>query len=188
MKVGLFGGTFNPIHVGHLILAEEAKETLGLEKVIFIPSHTPPLKQNEEITDPHHRYEMVKLAIKEDPSFLVSDIEIRRGGASYTIDTIRVLRKEMPNTEFVFLVGSDCLKDLYAWKEIEELFRICHFVIAKRPKFPSENVPNGFEKLDIPQVDISSRELRKRLREGKSISYQVPKAVEEYILEHKLYR
>jgi len=188
MKVGLFGGSFNPIHLGHLILAEEAKEMLCLEKVIFIPSHTPPLKKSEDIADSHDRYEMVKLAIKENPSFSASDIEIRRGGTSYTIDTVRTLKKEMPNTEFVFLIGSDCLKSLYAWKDVEELFRSCHFVIVKRSKFPSENVPNGFEKLDIPQVDISSRELRKRLREGKSISYQVPKAVEHYILERKLYR
>ncbi|MBI4437222.1 MAG: nicotinate-nucleotide adenylyltransferase [Candidatus Omnitrophica bacterium] len=187
-RIGLFGGSFNPIHLGHLMLAEQAYVSFDLEKILFVPSHTTPLKKEEGLLEVRHRYQMVRLAVLGNPHFGVSDIEIRRGGTSYSIDTVRTLRKKWTEAAFYFLIGSDCFQTLYAWKEVEELFRLCHFVIAQRPGFPLGPIPNGFRKLEMPQVDISSRELRERIRKGFSIAYQVPKAVEQYIRRHKLYR
>jgi len=188
MKVGLFGGSFNPIHVGHLILAEQARTSLHLDKILFVPSYTTPFKKEQELLEARHRYRMVSLAARGNPHFEVSDIEIRRKGTSYTIDTVKVLKKRWPKAEFFFLIGSDCFQTLYRWKEVEALFRLCHFVIAKRPGFPLGAIPNGFRKLEIPQIDISSRTLRERLRAGLSITYQVPQLVEQYMLRHKLYQ
>ena len=186
-RVGLFGGSFNPIHLGHLLLAEEAKEKLLLQRIIFIPTFFSPFKKERR---PHasHRYQMVRLAVRGNPAFSLSDIEIRRRGPSYTIETVRSLRKKMPKTDFFLLVGSDGLKTLPAWKEAKALFRLCHVVIAERPRHPLRNLPKGFKKLEIPQVDISAANLRDRIRKGKSIAYQVPAGVERYIVKHRLYR
>ena len=188
MKIGLLGGSFNPIHIGHLILAESAKGQLSLEKILFIPSHLPPHKTAQGVVSAKHRYEMVRLAVKDKASFGVSDIEVQRRGTSYTIETVKTLRKKMPSATFTFLIGSDCLKGLSTWKEIEALFRLCRFVIAKRPRFPLTGVPNGFQKINIPQIDVSSRVIRERIAEGKSIAYQVPRTVALYIQKHHLYR
>ncbi|MFH1857489.1 MAG: nicotinate-nucleotide adenylyltransferase, partial [Candidatus Omnitrophota bacterium] len=159
-----------------------------LDKVIFIPTNRTPQKNIQELTASRHRDAMVRLAIKGNPAFEVSDVEIRRKGTSYTIDTVKTLRQKKPRATWILLVGSDCLRGLYAWRNVEELFRLCRFVIVRRPHCPYEGIPSGFEKLEIPQIDISSRDLRQRVREGRSIAYQVPKAVEQYILKHRLYR
>ena len=189
MKIGLLGGSFNPIHIGHLILAEEARDHFSLRKVLFIPSYRSPHKKNEaRRVTPRHRVAMVRLAVKGHAGFAVSDIEIRRGGVSYTIDTVRELRRKIPRAEFFFLVGSDWVKQLSTWKEARKLFPLCRFVMVERPEFPVKKVPHGFERLTIPQIGISSKAIRQRVREGRSISYQVPEAVEKYILKHALYR
>lgn len=187
MKIGLLGGSFNPIHFGHLILAEEARRQLSLGKVLFIPSNLSPMK-NDRPAPAVERYEMVKRAIRGHPAFSVSDLEIRRGGRSYTIDTVRALKKKNPKAKFVFLIGSDCLKGLPRWREAQSLFRLCRFAVTKRPSFPFEAIPDGMEVVRMPEVGISSQDLRRRVSQGESIAYQVPKAVETYIRKHKLYR
>ena len=186
-RVALLGGSFDPIHFGHLLLAESAKEKLRLHRVIFIPASLSPLKKEGKAAT-RHRYEMVRLAVRGNSSFSVSGIEIGRGGPSYTIDTVRAFQKTMPGAELFLLVGSDCLKTLPAWREAGKLFRLCRVVIAERPRHPLRSLPRGFKKLEIPQIDISSTDIRKRVRKGKSISYQVPSSVERYILNHRLYR
>lgn len=187
MKVGLLGGSFNPVHYGHLILAETARERLGLTKVLFIPSSISPFKK-EDLPLPRHRSAMVSLAVKGHPGFFVSEIELKRGGISFTIDTLRLLQKKMPGAKFYFLIGSDCLKNLLNWKEAEHLLHLCRFVVAKRPGFPLKAIPDGVQAIAIPQIDTSSQEIRRRVRLGKSIATQVPKGVEQYIRRHKLYR
>ena len=187
MKLGILGGSFNPIHFGHLILAQEAKESLGLEKVLFVPCALPPHKSEDDLLSASHRLEMVRLAIQGNPHFELSDLEVRRGGVSYSIDTVNALRKESPSATFYFLIGSDALQGLSRWKQIEELERLCHFVIAGRPRFPAADLPKGLLRLSMPEIDISSREIRQRLTEGRSIRYLVPEPVGDYLEKHQLY-
>lgn len=187
-RIGLLGGTFNPIHFGHLLLAYGAKEELSLNRVIFIPAAVSPLKKREKKATGNHRYQMVRLAVKGTPFFSVSDIEIRRQGPSYTIETVRAFRKKMPSADFFLLVGSDCLKTFHRWKEAKTLSRACHVAVADRPGYPLPYLPRGFQKFEIPQVDITSSEIRRRIRERRSVVYQVPKAVERYIERNRLYR
>ena len=188
MKLGILGGSFNPIHLGHLILAQEAKEQLGLEKVFFVPCSRPPHKSADGLPAASHRLEMVRLAVQGDPSFEASDVEVQRGGISYSVETLRAFRKQFPSVTFYFLIGSDALQGLYAWKEAEEVFRLCRFVIAERPRFPVKDLPSQLLRLSMPQVDISSRDIRQRLREGKPVRYLVPEAVRDYLEMHPLYR
>ncbi len=188
MKIGLFGGSFNPIHWAHLLYASEACASLGLTKVIFIPSNFSPFKKKEETLEARHRYNMVRLAVKGDRRFAVSDIEIRRGGPSYTIETVRELKRRMPRASLFFLIGSDCLPTLNRWKEAEELFRLCRFVVAYRPGFRASPLSKKWLLLQIPACDLSSRQIRGRARRRRPITYCVPRTVEEYILRHRLYR
>ena len=187
MKLGILGGSFNPIHLGHLILAQEARESLGLEKVLFVPCALPPHKSEEDLLEASHRLEIVRLAIQGNPHFEVSDIEVRRGEVSYSIDTIRILRNEFPSAAFYFLIGSDALQGLCRWKQIEELQSLCHFVMAGRPRFPAQDLPEELLRLSMPEIDISSREIRRRLREGRSIRYLVPESVRDYLEKKRLY-
>ena len=187
MKIGILGGSFNPIHFGHLILAQEAKESLGLEKVLFVPCALPPHKSEDDLLSASHRLEMVRLAIQGDPHFELSDLEVRRGGVSYSIDTVSTLRKQFPSATFYFLIGSDALQGLSRWKEIEQLKRLCHFVMAGRPRFPAVDLPKELLRLSMPEIDISSREIRQRLKEGRSIRYLVPEPVRDYLEKKQLY-
>ena len=187
MKFGILGGSFNPVHLGHLLLAQEAKEMLGLERVFFIPYSQPPHKSADGLLQSSHRLEMIRLAIRGNPSFEASDIEMKRGGVSYSVDTLRHLRKEFPSASFYFLIGSDAFQGLYAWKEAEELFRLCRFVIAERPRFPLKDLPPQILRLPMPQLDISSKDIRQRLEEGKSIQYLVPEPVRDYLEKKRLY-
>jgi nicotinate-nucleotide adenylyltransferase len=187
MKIGILGGTFNPIHFGHLHLAERVREKLSLDKVIFIPANIPPHKDNTDIAAPKNRLKMIKLAILDNPCFLVSDIEIKREGVSYTIDTLKILRKKFKNAELFFIIGSDEVRGLNSWKDIENIKEIVQFVVAKRPGYSLNNL-NDFIQIEIEEMDISGYQIRKRIREDKSIRYLVPEKVRRYILKRKLYR
>lgn len=191
-RIGILGGTFDPIHLGHLVLAEQAKERLKLDQVIFIPSASPPHKTNRKLSSAKDRFQMTRLALEENPSFSISDIELKRGGLSYTVDTLRELKKLYPNSEIYFLTGSDVLNEIQTWKDPEHIYKLVNVVIAKRPSFDSFDPQNHFAKksiiVPITGVDISSTQIRKRIEKGQSIKYLVPAKVEEYIRRKKLYQ
>ena len=187
-RIGLLGGTFNPIHLGHLVLAEEARERLRLDEVWFIPVAEPPMKDDPELAPAADRLEMVRRAIIGHPAFRASDIEIRRGGKSYTIDTLRELRRCYgTRCEFVFIVGSDACRQLAAWKGYPALLRCCRFVIAHRLGFRPTRLPQGVRALDIPALDISATDIRRRIAHGRSIRHLVPERVRSYIAARRLY-
>ncbi|MCM8781279.1 MAG: nicotinate-nucleotide adenylyltransferase [Candidatus Omnitrophica bacterium] len=188
MKIGILGGTFNPIHIGHLILAEEVWEKLALDKIIFVPTYLPPHKDDADIALAQDRYAMVKLAIRKNRKFLVSDIEIKRDGRSYTIDTIKELKKIYPKDELYFIIGSDLVNYLGEWKDLEEITKLVKFIVATRPGYPLEKIPTYISTIAIRAVDISGFEIRKNIRENKSFRYLVPESVYRYIIKKKLYR
>ncbi len=188
MKIGILGGTFNPVHLGHLILAEEVREKLGLDKVVFVPAYLPPHKDNSDIVTALHRFRMVRLAIRGNRYFSASDTEIKREGRSFTIDTLREFKKAYPREELYFITGSDLLKYLDEWKDLSEIIRMVKFVVATRPGYPLEKIPSYISTVAIRAVDISAFEIRSCIREGKSFRYLVPEAVFEYITKKGLYR
>lgn len=197
-KIGIMGGTFDPIHLGHLILAEETRVHFNLDKVVFIPSGRPPHKNWDDITEPYDRYEMTLLATNDNPYFFVSTMEIEREGLTYTVDTIKRLKKENKDAEYYFITGADSLVDIYKWKNHEELLKLCKFVTVKRIGIPNSQLENLIDKINkehrdtaylltIPYIDISSTGIRNRVKRGKSIKYYVPEEVERYIKKKKLY-
>ncbi len=188
MKIGILGGTFNPIHIGHLILAEEAREKLGLDKVFFVPTCIAPHKDNSDVTDVSYRLAMIKLAISGNKYFFVSDVEIKRTGRSYTIDTIKEFKKKFPSDELYFIIGSDLLKYLDEWKDLGEIVRMVGFVAATRPGYPLESIPSYIKTIPIRAVDVSGFEIRKAIKEDKSFRYLVSEAVFNYINKRALYR
>jgi len=193
MKIGIFGGTFNPPHYGHLIVAEFIREEVGLDKIIFIPCSIPPHKQNNEyliqIASPEHRFEMVKLAITGNKFFEVSDIEINRGGVSYTIDTVNYFVSNFPEEKFYLLIGADQFAEFHTWRKPDEIVQKVNLIVFNRPGFviPQTEFSKFATFITIPNIEISASTIRKRIRHGKSIKYLVPPAVEEYILANKLY-
>lgn len=187
MKIGILGGTFNPIHIGHLILAEEVREKVGLDKIIFVPTYLPPHKEDFGIAKAKDRLTMVKLATEGNPYFFVSDKEIQRDGRSYTIDTIREFKKEYPQDELFFLIGSDLLKYLEDWKDLQEVARLVTFIAATRPGYPLEEIPSYIKTVAIRAVDISGFQIRECIKQSRSFRYLVPEAVYKYITGHKLY-
>lgn len=188
MKIGILGGTFNPIHIGHLILAEEAREKLKLANIIFVPAYLPPHKNNSDIASAGHRYKMIKAAIRPNKFFSVSDIEIKRTGLSYTIDTIREFKELYPKDELYFITGSDLLKYLDEWKDLGEIIKIVKFAVATRPGYPLEKIPSYISTVAIRAVDISAFEVRKCVKEKKSFRYLVPESVFNYINKNRLYK
>ncbi|MDD2927364.1 MAG: nicotinate-nucleotide adenylyltransferase [Candidatus Omnitrophica bacterium] len=188
MKIGILGGTFNPVHIGHLILAEEAREKLALEKIIFVPANQPPHKDNGDIAAGSIRLKMLKLAIKGNKHFGVSDAEIKRQGRSYTIDTIREFKQKYPSDELYFIIGSDLLKYLDEWKDLAEINKMVKFIAATRPGYPLEKIPAYIKTLGIRAVDISGFEVRRCIQENKSFRYLVPEAVFNYINKKGLYK
>lgn len=188
MKIGILGGTFNPIHIGHLILAEEAREKLKLGKIIFVPASFPPHKENSDIASAGDRLAMLKKAVKGNKNFSVSSIEIKRGGRSYTIDTIREFKKMYPDDELYFIIGSDLLKYLEDWKDLDEITKLVKFITVTRPGYPLEKMPSYIKTMAIRAVDVSAFEIRQCIKENKSFRYLVPDAVLNYINKKGLYR
>jgi nicotinate-nucleotide adenylyltransferase len=199
-KIGVLGGTFDPIHLGHLIVAGDLREKLGLREVLFIPAGRPWLKLKEEkpISAADHRLAMVRLAVASNPHFKVSTMEIDRPGLSYSIDTILELKaKPGAGAEIYFIVGPDALAEFPKWKEPAQLMGICQVVGIGRPKHTQvdlrkleRSVPGASQRIvlvDVPQIEISSTDIRRRVAQGLSIRYLVPEAVEKYIAEHRLY-
>lgn len=192
MEIGIFGGTFNPPHNGHLIVAEHLRELLEFDRVVFIPTSISPHKQQEPLVEPRARLAMVKKAVRGNPFFLVSDIEVRRGGVSYTVETLREMHRQHPKDVLHLLIGMDNVKEFHTWKNPEEILALAHVIVMTRPGFSGSIGKNKFvremEVCGVPEIDIASRDIRKRVKEGKSIHHLVPDPVEEYILKHKLYR
>jgi len=194
-RIGVLGGTFDPIHYGHLAAAEEARAKLNLREVIFVVAGLPPHKLDEEIAPAEDRYDMVELAVASNPHFSVSRIDIDRPGPSYTVDTIALLRQEWTE-EIYFIMGIDSLMEIDTWHQPQRLIQLCRLVAVERPGYEpdlerlEETIPGitaRTEIIDMPEVDISSTDLQRRVREGLPIKYQVPPEVEEYIYQHRLY-
>ncbi len=181
-KIGLFGGTFDPVHIGHLIIAGSVSEVKGLDTVIFIPSACPPHKGRDILFNADERFRMLSLAIKDDPRFEVSDNELKRPGSSYTIDTIREMKSQFPSgTELFFIVGMDNLYEIELWKDPLDIVREIRILAAKRVSDKTRDIPGwllkNVEIVNVPLIEISSSDIRKRISEGKSILYLVPDEV-----------
>ncbi len=197
-KIGILGGTFNPVHLGHLLIAQDALETVGLSSVRFIPSATPPHKHVEHLAPAAHRLAMLKLAVRGDDRFAVDDQEIKRGGKSYSVDTVLELKRREPRAEFYFIIGADSLQQLHTWREIDALLEACSFIAVTRPGFDASGAaatslsPASRKKLRLRHVqghacNIASRDIRGRIARGQSVRYLVSDAVFRYIRRHRLY-
>jgi nicotinate-nucleotide adenylyltransferase len=199
MKIGVFGGTFDPIHLGHLAAARSIQSTLGLAKVIFVPAGQPWLKADMPVSPVRDRVEMVRLAVARRKTFELSTIEADRPGPSFTVDTMEVLQRQLgTDLDLFLLLGSDALEDLPKWKEPQRLIHLCQMVAFARPghRLPAMEsleaaIPGVSLRVllvEVPQVNIRATEIRRRIAEGRSIRRLVPQPVEGYILEHGLYR
>lgn len=198
MKIGIIGGTFDPIHTGHLIIGEYARTSLKLDKVIFIPVGIAPHKDNKKISNSKTRSKMIDLAIKSNPYFHQSLIEIEREKVAYTIDTIISLRKEYREDELYFIIGGDCVFQIESWKDSEKLMKLCKFIVLDRGFKSKEKINKqiiklrtlykaDIERINSPIIEISSTEIRSRIKNNLGIKYLVPEVLEEYINENKLY-
>lgn len=188
-KIGIFGGTFDPIHLGHLITAQSVREIRNLEKILFIPSFISPHKKGIDSTPPEHRLEMIKIAIKDVPFFEYSDIEIKKGGISYTVDTLRELKKQYDELEFI--IGYDNIFKFHAWKDPDEILKLAKIIVLKRK---SSRVPPFEDKyyhaavfVQTRGIEISATDIRERVKKGLPINYLVPDKVKEYIYKNNLY-
>jgi nicotinate-nucleotide adenylyltransferase len=182
--IGLLGGSFDPVHVGHLALAVNARAALGLEEVWLIPARTPPHKRGRRLTDARHRLAMLRRAVRGLPGLRVCTIELERPGPSYTVETVRALRRAQPG-RYVLLVGADMALDLPRWREARALLRMVEVAAAPRPGW---TLPPRVRRIPAPSLDVSSREIRARAKRGLPITFLVTPEVERYILRHGLYR
>jgi nicotinate-nucleotide adenylyltransferase len=200
-RVGVMGGTFDPVHYGHLVTAEEARVQFDLEHVYFVPNRFPPHKRLEDVTDPEHRYRMTVLAVRSNPRFSVSRIEIDRPGPSYTIDTLLALRERYAARDLFYITGADAILQIVRgeWERSAELLTLCQFIAASRPGFPIDvedlrrynvtgQVLDNLHVMEIPALAISSTDIRRRVAENRPIRYLLPDEVVAYIAEHGLYR
>jgi len=196
VNIGVLGGTFDPIHIGHLVVAEEARIKLGLSEVFFVPAGQPWLKLDRNITAAVHRVEMVRCAIADNPHFKLCTLEVERPGPSYTVDTLTMLQKQLGSeASFFFILGRDTLAELPLWKEPQKLVQLCRLVVpprlgSKDLKHLETAIPGLLDKviqLDMPVIGISSSEIRQRIAQGLSIRYLVSAEVEKYITEHRIY-
>lgn len=193
MKLAIMGGTFNPIHHAHLLSAEQVRDGLGYDRILFVPSARPPHKDSRDIIHPEHRYQMTLLATGDNPYFEVSRIELDRVGPSYAIQTVKELQASYgKDCELAWVIGADSLIEFKIWKDFDELLDICHFIATTRPNYSFDKVPfdirSRVQIFPVTEMGISATEIRERLRSGHSIRYIVPKAVMEYIERHQLYR
>jgi nicotinate-nucleotide adenylyltransferase len=201
MRVGIFGGTFDPVHTGHLILAEQGREQGRLDEVWFVPAPHPPQKDVSTVSRFEQRVEMLALALAGNPAFRIDEIEKERSGPSYTVDTIAELHRRHPGHEFALLVGSDTLNDLPHWHDPVRLLEMTGLLVMTRPNNPvltavelrgrlrlPDSVPLRLEVIETPQIDVSSRDLRRRAAAGRSLRYFLPRAVECYVQDKRLYR
>jgi len=198
-KIAIMGGTFDPIHYGHLVTAEAVMHEYQIDQVLFIPSGQPPHKTEGQVTPADHRYLMTLLATETNPRFFSSRIEIDRKGYTYTIDTIRELKEMYPGSEIYFITGADAFSNILSWKNPELLLSSCHFVAATRPGYSRAKAAPQIEALmdrhadtlhylEVPALSISSSEIRARVKEGRPIKYLLPETVENYIYKHGLYQ
>ncbi|MFW5972465.1 MAG: nicotinate-nucleotide adenylyltransferase [Bacteroidota bacterium] len=191
MRVGIYGGSFNPPHIGHLIIAEWMREEFALDRILWMPAYKSPFKEREELVDPFQRLEMVRCAAQGNPAFDVSDIEVRRGGESFTVETLRILTDRQPEDEFFFLMGSDSLRDFPSWREPEEIVRMANLLVFRRPGESEPPLPEAYRPYvrfaEAPRLEISASGIRNRCRNGQTIRYLVPDAVRVYIESHALY-
>lgn len=199
-RIGLLGGTFNPVHQGHLMMAADALDHFALERVLFVPAALPPHKSLSRLADAVHRVSMLRLAVESEPRYDVEIDEIRRGGVSYSVDTVRRLQARYPTARLYFIIGGDTLLELRTWKDIGQLLELCEFVTIARPGFAAEKLDSAALGLPDPWparlrshvvtdhlVEISSTDIRQRVARGLSIRHLVPEAVGRYIAEHQLY-
>lgn len=199
-RIGIMGGTFDPIHYGHLVLAEYIKCEFVLDKIVFIPTGIPPHKIGLKISSNDDRYEMTSLAIASNPDFEISDIEMNSKEISYTINTLRKLKSQMdPETELFFITGADAIFDLEFWKDVDLLLASFHIIAGTRPGHKNreldqritmlnEKYHSDIQMVEIPDIAVSSTDIRNRVREGKTVKYLVPESIEKFIIEHGLYK
>ncbi len=195
-KLGIMGGTFNPIHYAHLLSSNYVLEKYNLDKVVFIPTGEPPHKKDINIASAMHRYNMVKLAIEDNPNFFISDIEINRDETTYTIDTLREIKAICnQDVEIYFITGTDTINQVYSWKQPDAIFDLCKFIVTTRPNYILDEhteslIKNYKDKIyfcETPMLEISSTNIRKRIEQEKTVTYLLPKRVEEYIYNNNLY-
>lgn len=199
-RYGIMGGTFDPIHTGHLVVAEEVRQQFNLDKVIFMPTGVPPHKSGEKVASGEHRYEMALLATVTNPYFEISRLELDRKGVTYTVDTIMDLKKLYKNNiDIYFITGADSLLQLHTWKDSEKILEMCKIVAATRPGYDLTDMEDRLKELNedneekintitIPGLQISSTDIRKRVSSGKTIKYLLPESVEVYIKKYNLYK
>ena len=197
LRLGILGGTFDPIHNGHLVAAQETHYQLALDRILFVPAGTPPHKPNKPVSPAHHRLHMIELAIASQPAFGISRVDVDRPGPHYTVDMLQLLRNEWPpDAHLFFIEGSDSLAEMVSWYQPQQLIQLCELAVVRRPgsdvdlaelerRLPGLN--SRLHWIDMPLLDISSTDLRARVREGRPISYLVPATVEAYISENGLY-
>ena len=186
MKIGILGGTFNPPHLGHFILAQEIQRKAKLDQVLFVPTNIPPHKESHNVCG-RHRIKMLKLAIGGARRFGISDVEIKRGGVSYTLDTIRRLKTLYPRYTFYLIIGSDLANNFGSWKYHKEIKKEVKIIVGRRSRHPLKKV-SGFRGVNITHIGVSSSQIRALIKKGFSIKYLVPEKVREYIEENKLYK
>ncbi|PKM75823.1 MAG: nicotinic acid mononucleotide adenylyltransferase [Firmicutes bacterium HGW-Firmicutes-15] len=197
-SLGILGGTFDPIHYGHIVAAECARDACHLDRVLFVPAARPPHKDLNEVLDSQHRFEMVKMAVQDNPDFAASALELKREGLSYTVETIASYQQEFPGAKIFFIIGVDALLLINTWKDVERLATLCNFIVVTRPGYhlrheeePFREIPAAiWEKIllvPIPGLYISSSDIRQRVAKGQTIKYLLPPAIEEYILKNDLY-
>lgn len=191
MKIGLYGGTFDPIHLGHLILAETVREQLELDEIWFIPAFQNPLKVNRPVTPPKARLEMLRFAMAGNPHFRLNEMEIKRKGPSYTFETLQKIQAERPVDELFLLIGADSLRDFPNWREYELIQQIARVVVVNRareqPIVPDVLDSQKIDLLQMPSIEISATEIRQRCKTNRSIRYLTPRAVELFIAANNLY-
>jgi nicotinate-nucleotide adenylyltransferase len=188
MRIGVFGGTFDPVHLGHLILAEQCREQGRLDQVLFVPAARPPHKRDQELTPFAQRMEMLQLAIAGQPAFQVDELEKDRPGPSYTADTLEELHRRQPDAELFLLVGGDALRDLPSWHEPQRILARAKLLVMARAGAPVASAPVEVQRVEVPLIEISSTDVRRRVRDGRSVRYLIPRAVEAYVKEKGLYR